>query len=89
MHIYLDKMDAVGLDYLVEILDKIGLPRLGIPVKNEGRKKYTNLSSILAGIKKHISLDYLFKTDIETDPKNRTVNQIAIGKPRGPSPFPM
>ncbi|XP_025418825.1 endothelin-converting enzyme homolog isoform X2 [Sipha flava] len=80
-----DEMDAAGLNQLVEILDKIGLPHLGLPAK----KKNINLSSILASAKKHISLDYLFTTDIETDPKNRSINQIAIGKPRGSTVFPI
>lgn len=82
-------MDAAKLDDLVEILDKIGLPILGIPFKSAGKKRELNLSSILAGTKKYISLDYLFTLDIETDSKNRSVNQITISKPRGTSLFPM
>lgn len=89
MHIYLDEMDAAGLNQLIEIMDKIGLPHLGLPTKNAGKKKNVNLSSVLAGAKKHISLDYLFTTDIDTDPKNRSINQISIGKPRGSTVFPM
>lgn len=74
-------MDAAGLGPLIKILDQIGLPRLGFTTKNSS-KKYSNLSSTLARIKKNLNLDYLFATSIEPDPKNRTINRIALSKPR-------
>jgi len=79
-------MDAAGLRPLIQILDQIGLPHLGFTTKNS-RKKYSNLSSTLASVKKNLNLDYLFTTSIEPDPKNRTVNRIALSKPRDSNLF--
>lgn len=81
-------MDTAGLKSLVQHIDTIGLPYLGITSKNSHRKKDSNLSSILAGIKKHLNLNYLFTTSVEADPKNSTINRIYLAKPKDLNVFP-
>lgn len=73
-------MDAVGLLPLLKILDQVGLPYLGFWPK-KSKKKSSDLSSTLANIKKYLNLEYLFTTTVEPDPKNRTINRIALSKP--------
>jgi len=82
-------MDAAGLKQLFHILDIIGLPHLGLTYKNTNRKKDVNLSSILAGVKKHLNLNYLFASDVEADRKNSTNNRIFLGKPKEVNLFPV
>lgn len=81
-------MDSAGLKSLVQLIDTVGLPHLGISSKNSFRKNDLNLSLILASIKKHLNLNYLFATSVEADPKNSTNNQIYLGKPRDSNIFP-
>lgn len=80
-------MNTVGLKYLVQTLEKIGLP--GFTTKRSSRLKASSLSSILAKLKKHINLDYLFITNVEAETKNRTINRISLGKPRDLNIFPV
>lgn len=82
-------MDAAGLKSLVQLIDTIGLPYLGITSKNSHRKKdSTSLSSILAGIKKRLNMNYLFAMSVEADPKNSTINRLYLAKPRDLNVFP-
>jgi predicted metalloendopeptidase len=80
-----DKMNTDGIKQLVQILDKIGLPYMGLSTKI----KAPNFSSILARLKKQINLDYLFVTNVEADTKNRSANRISLGKPRDTNIFPV
>lgn len=90
IHDYTDEMDKAGLESLVELLDDIGLPYLiGYTAKNSTKKKNENLSSILAKIKKKINFDYFFNTNVDSDPKNRTINRISLAKPRDTNLFPV
>lgn len=81
-------MDVAGLKSLVQLIDTIGLPYLGITSKNSHRKKDSSLSSMLAGIKKRLNINYLFATSVEADPKNSTVNRLYLAKPRDLNVFP-
>lgn len=81
-------MDAVGLKPLFDILDTVGLPYIGIATKSPYKPKNTSLSSILAGLKKYLNLNYLFMSSVEADPKNSTNNRIYLGKPRDANVFP-
>jgi len=78
-------MNTDGIKQLVQILDKIGLPYMGLSTKI----KAPNFSSILARLKKQINLDYLFVTNVEADTKNRSANRISLGKPRDTNIFPV
>lgn len=78
-------MDTAGLEPMLNILNQIGLPHLGVPTKYSRAKSF---SSILANVKKHLNLDNLFMTSVEPDPKNRTLNKIYLGKPSGNIVFP-
>lgn len=77
-----DEMDVAGLKQLFQMLDIIGLPHLGVTFKDTDKKKNFNLSSILASIKKHLNLNYLFMINVEADRKNSTKNLIYLGKPK-------
>jgi len=78
-------MNTVGIKQLVQILDQIGLPYMGLST----RVKSSSFSSILAKLKKIINLDFLFVTNVEADMKNRTANRISLGKPRDINIFPV
>lgn len=80
-------MDMAGLEPLLKLLDEIGLPYLEFTTKNT-RKKDLNLSQIVAGLHKYLSLEYLFAINVEPNPKNRTVNRISLSKPTGVTVFP-
>lgn len=80
-----DEMNTVGIKQLVQILDQIGLPYMGLST----RVKSSSFSSILAKLKKIINLDFLFVTNVEADMKNRTANRISLGKPRDINIFPV
>jgi len=82
-------MNTVGIKQLVQILDKIGLPYMGLTTKRSSKMKASSFSSILARLKKHINLDFLFITSVEADTKNRTANRISLGKPRDINIFPV
>lgn len=84
----LDEMDAAGLNSLLKLLDQIGLPHLGVTPKSSSNKKDLNLSTILAGVKKYVNVDFLFTTSVDTDPKNRTNNRITLSKPRDTNMYP-
>lgn len=73
----LDKTNTYIIGQLVQILDKIGLSFKVIT----NRQEASNLSSILAKLKKQINSDYLFTTNVIPDSKNRTVNRISLFKP--------
>lgn len=81
----LDKMNTDGIKQLVQILDKIGLPYMGLSYEI----KTSSFSAILARLKKQINLDYLFVTNVEADTKNRSTNRISLGKPRDTNIFPV
>lgn len=90
MHNNIDEMDQIGLNELVQILDNIGLPILFDQTPKDPTINIDlNISSILANIKKHINVDYLFQTNIENDPKNRTNNRITLRKPLASDLFPV
>ncbi|XP_022176704.1 neprilysin-11-like [Myzus persicae] len=72
-----DKTNTYIIGQLVQILDKIGLSFKVIT----NRQEASNLSSILAKLKKQINSDYLFTTNVIPDSKNRTVNRISLFKP--------
>jgi len=78
-------MNTVGIKQLVQILDQIGLPYMGLST----RVKSSSFSSILAKLKKIINLDFLFVTNVEADMKNRTANRISLGKPKDINIFPV
>lgn len=80
---YSDKIDASGPTSLFELLDKIGLPHLGFHLNNseDNTAYYTNLTPILAGIKKYVNIDYLFQISVEADSNNKTINRITFSKP--------
>lgn len=78
-------MNTIGIKQLVQILDEIGLPYMGLST----RMKPSSFSSILAKLKKIINLDFLFVTNVEADMKNRTANRISLGKPRDINIFPV
>ncbi|XP_022173800.1 endothelin-converting enzyme homolog isoform X2 [Myzus persicae] len=78
-----DKMNTDGIKQLVQILDKIGLPYMGLSSRTK------SISAILARLKKQINLDYLFVTNVEADTKNRSTNRISLGKPRDTNIFPV
>ncbi|KAL5244166.1 hypothetical protein ACI65C_011576 [Semiaphis heraclei] len=80
-----DKMNTDGIKQLVQILDKIGLPYMGLSYEI----KTSSFSAILARLKKQINLDYLFVTNVEADTKNRSTNRISLGKPRDTNIFPV
>lgn len=79
-------MDLSGLKSLMEVLDQIGLPRVGFNTKNS--TKPFDLTSILANIKKHLNMDHLFSTEVFPDKKNQTINRIFITKPIDSFSFP-
>jgi len=74
---------AHGIKQLIQILDKIGLTCMVI----SNRQDASNLSSILARLKKNINLDYLFAANVKPDTKNRSTNRISLGKPSGINKF--
>lgn len=76
-------MNTDGIKQLVQILDKIGLPYMGLSSRTK------SISAILARLKKQINLDYLFVTNVEADTKNRSTNRISLGKPRDTNIFPV
>lgn len=84
---YLGEIDKVGLEPLLTILKSIGLPIIGVLNSTENTPK--NLSTILARIKMIINYDILFITSVESDPKNRTANRIALAKPNDVNLFPV
>lgn len=79
---YLDEMDKAGLKVLVELLNKIGLPYLGMNINRTLNKKDSYLSPILANIKKILNIQFLFATNVEVNYKNHTVNLISLRKPQ-------
>ncbi|XP_025196930.1 membrane metallo-endopeptidase-like 1 isoform X2 [Melanaphis sacchari] len=80
-----DEMNKNGINKLVQILDQIGLPHMGLYTKI----KSPSLSPILAKLKKYINLDFLFVTNVDSDTKNRTTNRISLSKPRDINIFPV
>lgn len=68
---------------LVNLLDDIGLPTLGLIKRNPFLKvRYVDITAILAGIKKRFDIDYLFSFNVEIDAKNRKYNHITLRPPR-------
>lgn len=83
-------MDAAGLTLLFQLLNKIGLPNFGFSNDNfSPANKNANLTTVLAGFKKHLNMDYWFRMSVVPDPTNRTVNQIFLGKMAGSNIFPL
>ncbi|XP_022176698.1 membrane metallo-endopeptidase-like 1 isoform X3 [Myzus persicae] len=70
---------------LIQILETSGLP-FNVIIN---RKKASNISSILARLKKRMNLDYLFMVNVQSDTKNRTLNRITLSKPSATDVFPV
>lgn len=79
-------MNEVGMKSLLKLLDKIGLPHLG--VNTNCSTNSSDLTLILAGVKKYLNLDYLFTISVEPDFGNETINRITLKRPRHTDIFP-
>ncbi|XP_022173796.1 neprilysin-2-like, partial [Myzus persicae] len=76
---------AYIMKQLIQILDTSGLP-FNVIIN---RQKASNISSILARLKKRMNLDYLFMVNVQSDTKNRTLNRITLSKPSATDVFPV
>lgn len=76
---YSDENYTTGLTSLIKLLKNIGLPPLGFHTDNSTNR---NLSSILARIKKHANINYLFTINIKPNQQNRNINEIYLSKPQ-------
>ncbi|XP_050537862.1 neprilysin-11-like isoform X2 [Daktulosphaira vitifoliae] len=74
-----DEMDSKGLKPLIDILDKIELPRIGI--MNKKMRESASTSRLLALAKRYVGVSHLFQAGVLTNSKNRTYNRITLSKP--------
>ncbi|VVC39613.1 Hypothetical protein CINCED_3A004548 [Cinara cedri] len=87
-----DEMDAAGIQKMFQFLNQIGLPYLGFTQNNSSSGQTdssTNISLILANVKKQLNIDYLFSTRVAPYSKNRTLNKITLSKPMDNNMFPV
>lgn len=77
----LDDAASSGISNLIQLIEEIGLPPLGFYSDGYDNNYETNLSMILAGMKKYANINYFFSVSVETDYENRSINRIYLTKP--------